>query len=84
MTKDEYTTETKTDGARGKTRLSQANYNISKNMPLPEPKVDKRIRWKKEPKPQKGYYIASVYEGINPVTGYRYRRYTMIRLNRRI
>ena len=84
MTKDEYTTETKADGARGKPRLSQASYNISKNMPLPEPKVDKLIRWKKEPKPQKGYYIASVYEGINPVTGYRYRRYTMIRLNRRI
>ncbi|MFR8313805.1 MAG: hypothetical protein ACLVBP_16445 [Ruminococcus sp.] len=35
-------------------------------------------------KPKKGYYIAESFEGINPVTGYKYRRYTMIRLNRRI
>lgn len=83
MTKDEYTVETKKDGNPGKPRLREANYNISRNMPLPEPKVDKLHRWKEEPKPQKGYYIATVHEGINPVTGYKYRRYTMIRLNRR-
>ena len=83
MTKDEYTVETKKDGNPGKPRLRETNYNISRNMPLPEPKVDKLHRWKEEPKPQKGYYIAAVYEGINPVTGYKYRRYTMIRLNRR-
>lgn len=49
-------------------------------MPLQEPKVDKLIRWKREVKPKKGYYIVDLYEGINPVTGYKYRRYTMIRL----
>ena len=49
-------------------------------MPLPEPKVDKLVRWKSEPKPKKGYYISQIHEGINPVTGYKYRRYTMIRL----
>lgn len=83
MTKDEHTVETKKDGNPGKPRLRETNYNISRNMPLPEPKVDKLHRWKEEPKPQKGYYIAAVHEGINPVTGYKYRRYTMIRLNRR-
>jgi len=49
-------------------------------MPLPEAKVDKLHRWKKDPKPKKGYYIFRMAEGINPVTGYLYRSYTMIRL----
>lgn len=83
MTKDEHTTETKQDGTAGKPRLKAANYRTSRNMPLPEPHVDKLIRWKEEPKPKKGYYIANIHEGINPVTGYKYRRYTQIRLNRR-
>lgn len=83
MTKDEHTTEEKKDGKPGKPRLSEANYNTSRNMPLPEPKVDKLQRWKEEPKSKKGYYIAKIHEGINPVTGYKYRRYTMIRLKRR-
>lgn len=83
MTKDEHTVEMKKDGTPGKPRLKAANYNTSRNMPLPEPEVDKLIRWKKEPKPKKGYYIAAIHEGINPVTGYKYRRYTMIRLQRR-
>lgn len=84
MTKDENTREVKKDGTLGKPRLKGASYNTSRNMPLPEPKVDKLVRWKAEPKPRKGYYIAKSIEGINPVTGYKYRRYTMIRLNRRI
>lgn len=80
MTKDEHTAEVKKDGTPGKPRLKAANYNTSRNMPLPEPKKDRLLRWKREPKPKKGYYIARVHEGINPVTGYKYRRYTMIRL----
>lgn len=82
MTKDEHTTEEKKDGKQGKPRLSEANYNTSRNMPLPEPKIDKLRRWKEEPRARKGYYIAKIHEGINPVTGYRYRRYTMIEFDR--
>ena len=84
MTKDENTIEYNKDGTRAKSKIKEANYNISRNMPLPEPDVDKLIRWKKEPKPKKGYYIVRMFEGINPATGCKYRRYTMIRLNRRI
>ena len=83
VTKDAHTTETKKDGTQAKPRLKEANYSTSRNMPLPEPKVKHLRRWKKYPQPQKGYYIAKIHEGINPVTGYKYRRYTMIRLNRR-
>lgn len=84
MTKDEHTREKMENGELSKPRLKEANYNTSRNMPLPEPEVDKLVRWKREPKPKKGYYIAKIHEGINPVTGYKYRSYTMIRLNRRI
>lgn len=83
MTKSEKTREKKEDGTEAKPRIRQASYNTSRNMPLPEPHVDKLQRWKKEPKPKKGYYISKIHEGINPVTGYEYRRYTMIRLHRR-
>lgn len=84
ITKDEHSVETKADGTPGKPRLREASYNTSKNMPLPEPHVDKLVRWKKEVKPKKSYYIARIWEGINPKTGYKYRRVTQIRLNRRI
>lgn len=83
MTKSEKTKEKKADGSLGKPRLREASYNHSRNMPLPDPEVDKLRRWKKEVKPKKGYYIARIHEGINPATGYKYRRYTMIRLERR-
>lgn len=83
MTKNEKTVEKKKDGTPGKPRLKAANYHTSRNMPLPEPKKDKLVRWKEEPKAKKGYYIARIHEGINPVTHYKYRRYTMIRLDRR-
>lgn len=84
MTKDKNTTEQKKDGTEGKPRIKESSYNTSKNMPLPDPHEDKLRRWKKEVKPKKGYYIARIWEGINPKTGYKYRRCTMIRLNRRI
>lgn len=84
MTKDKNTTEQKKDGTEGKPKIKESSYNTSKNMPLPDPHEDKLRRWKKEVKPKKGYYIARIWEGINPKTGYKYRRCTMIRLNRRI
>lgn len=68
-------------------RLKESNYSTSRNLPVPEP--EEEILWGKkwkEPMAWKGYYIDkdSLHEGINPVTGYRYRTYTMIRINRRI
>ena len=84
ITKDEKTREKKKDGTQAKPRLSEANYRHSRNMPLPEPKPEELKRWPKKVKPKKGYYIAELFEGKNPVTGYNYRHYTLIRLNRRI
>ena len=65
--------------------VTEAKPSHSRNMPLPEPKVDKLKRWKKEAKPKEGFYIDqnTLFEGINPVTGYKYRHYTMIRIVRR-
>lgn len=80
MTKNERTVEMKADGEPGKPRLKESSYNTSRNMPLPEPKVDKLVIWRKMPKVKSGYYVAAYHEGVNPATGFRYRRYTMIRL----
>lgn len=79
MTKDQNTVELKEDGEPAKPRIKEANYNTSRNMPLPEPHVEKLLRWKEEPKPKKGYYILRIHEGINPITGFKYRRYTMVK-----
>ena len=84
ITKDENTQEFKKDGTPAKPKIKEASYSHSRNMPLPDPKKKKLVRWQKEIKPKKGYYMAAFYEGINPKTGYKYRRYTMIKLNRRI
>ena len=84
LTKDEYTREEKQDGTPGKPRVRESSYSHSRNMQLVPPKKDRLRRWKKEVKPRKGYYIARIREGINPATGCKYRRYTMIRLNRSI
>lgn len=84
MTKGAYTREKKADGTEAAPRIKEASYSTSRNMPLPEPRKKKMVRWPKEVKAKKGYYIARIYEGINPKTEYKYRRYTMIRLNRRI
>lgn len=84
LTKDENSRGKRKEGTTNKPRIKEANYNTSRNMPIPEPKVTKLKQWKKEPRCKKGYYIEKIHEGINPATGYKYRRYTMIRLNRRI
>ncbi len=84
LTKDEKTREVKQDGTLAKPKIKEASYSHSRNMPLPDPKKKKLVRWPKDIKMKKGYYIAESFEGINPVTGYKYRRYTMIKLDRRI
>lgn len=81
MTKSEITREKRKDGEIVKRRIKEANYSTSRNMPIPEPKEERLIRWKKEVKAKKGYYIAQCHEGINPATGFKYRRCTLIRLN---
>ena len=82
MTKNEHTIVYKEDGTQAKSKIKEASYWTSKNMPVQKPKEDKLLRWKELVVPKKGYYIVkdSFYEGINPVTGYPYRRYTMIRI----
>ena len=80
MTKNETTRQKCKNGEISKQRIREANYSTSRNMPIPEPKEERLIRWKKEIKPKKGYYIAQCHEGINPVTGFKYRRCTLIRI----
>lgn len=67
-------------------RLRETSYNTSRNLPTPEPEVKRLARWKKKPKEKPGYYIdkGTYHEGINPVTGYKYRYYTLIPIHRRI
>lgn len=63
-------------------RLIQASYSTSRNMPLKEPrrKIMHRLTWTR-PRPRKGWEIdkESIREGINPVTGYPFRRYSFMR-----
>lgn len=83
LTKDAHLGEKKEDGTREKPRLREASYGHSRNMQLPPVRKRKLRHWKEEIKPKKGYYISKLWEGINPYTGMKYRRYTMIRLERR-
>lgn len=68
-------------------KLRETDYNCSRNMPLKEPEVKVYKRWKtwKEPKVPDGWYLDrdSVAEGINPVTGYPFRHYTLLRVMRK-
>lgn len=63
--------------------LSETDYQASRNMPLPEPKVKEIRGWtitRKISVPQGWSLDAdSVMEGINPLTGYKYRSYMLIR-----
>lgn len=66
---------------------NKTRYSCSRNLirPMAERRIVTAKTFAKDPKPKKGYYIDknSVYEGINPVTGFRYQYYTMVRINRR-
>lgn len=66
-------------------KITESSFSVSRNMPLPEPKVDTLKRWRKEPKAKEGFYIDpnTFFEGTNPYTGHNYRHYTMVRIKRR-
>lgn len=71
---------------RTDSRLRETSYSSSKNLPLPEPEEKTYSYWKtwKEIKIQEGFYLDedSFHEGVNPVTGYTYRVYTLLRIQR--
>lgn len=77
-----------TKGPKTDPRLKESHYSTSRNLPLPEPetKLYKRWKtWKDDIKIPDGWYLDpdSLHEGENPVTGYPYRTYTLLRIKRR-
>lgn len=61
-------------------------YSRSRNLIVPKPRVYKlKTKTWQEAKAPKGWYIdkETYYEGINPVTGRKYRQYTLLRIKRR-
>lgn len=65
-------------------RLKESDYSASRNMPLRQPETWQVNRWQERDKIRipKGFYLDedSYYEGINPVTGFPYREYTLLRI----
>lgn len=79
----EYITKTpKTDP-----RLRESHYSTSRNLPVPEPEKKVYLKWETwhNVRVPKGFYLDmdSFHEGVNPVTGFKYRHYTLIRIKRR-
>lgn len=66
---------------------NKLRYSCSRNLITPEAKKEiiTAATFRKDPAPVKGYYIDknSIHTGINPVTGYQYQSYTMIRIKER-
>ncbi len=81
-----YITKTPETANKYGENLVETSHHSSQNLPVQEPERRKLERWPKKPREKEGYCLdkASFYEGINPVTGCRYRYYTLIRINRRI
>ena len=67
-------------------KLKEAHYSCSRNLPIPDPEVKVYRKWKTWGKIRipKGFYLDkdTLHEGINPITGFRYRRYTLLRVRR--
>lgn len=65
----------------------ERNYSRSRNLHVPEPEITRALKrdMQNPPEPLPGYYIDedSVVMGINPVTGYEYQYFTMIKLERK-
>lgn len=80
-----YITKTPETCERYGEHLRETSYHASRNMPLKEPEEERFVQWR-EIKDKKGYYLDkdTYYEGTNKFTGYKYRYYTMIKLDRRI
>lgn len=68
-------------------RIKESSYSSSRNLPVKEPKKKEYLKWETwgEVRVPKGWYLdkESFVEGVNPVTGFKYRRYTLIRINRK-
>ena len=73
-----------TKNERTDSRLAESHFMTSRNLPLPEPEEKVYRRWHTwhTIRVPKGYYVDSdsFREGINPVTGYPYRTYTLLKL----
>lgn len=80
----EYFVKETCDSFRDADNPNKTRYTCSRN--LKEPIVKKEIikagTWRKEPKEKKGWYIDknSLVDGINPITGFRYQYYRLLRL----
>ena len=65
-------------------RLRESDYDASRNMPLRKPETRQLCRWRQQDKIRipKGFYMDrdSFHEGTNPVTGFPYREYTLLRI----
>ena len=65
-------------------RLKETSYSTSRNLPVPPPEKKIVYGWKLSDKIRvpKGWYLdkSSLREGVNPVTGYGYRSYTLLKL----
>ena len=75
---------TKTPKTDKKLRFS--NYSVSRNMPAPVPEVKtyKRSTFKnKEISVREGWTLTEHFEGINVVTGYPFREYTLQKMERK-
>lgn len=64
-------------------RLRESDFDCSRNMTLPEPEVKHIKSWSihRKIRVPKGWYLDpdSLREGINPITGYDYRSYMLLR-----
>ena len=61
------------------------NFSCSRNLIIPVHTKKKYFgKIPKKPREKKGYYVDknSLIEGINPVTGYPYRRYILVKIRR--
>lgn len=67
-------------------RLVDAHYSCSRNLPVPPPREKIYSRWKTwhSIRIPDGWYLdqESLIEDVNPITGYPYRHYTLLRVRR--